>query len=74
MLTTGTSGLRTRVQIEAAIVRAETELTLSLERLELLKAAGRDCTVAENLVWAMQTYLASLLLERDAALEAEAEG
>ena len=42
-----------------------------LEHLELLKAAWRDCTVAENLVRAVQAYLASLLLERDAALEAD---
>jgi hypothetical protein len=61
----------TRAQIEAAIVRAETELTLRLERLEQRRAAGRECTVAENLVQAMQTRLATLHLERGAALKDE---
>jgi hypothetical protein len=63
---TTASPLRLWVQIEAAIVKAETQLTLALERLEGRKAAGRDCTVAEALAHSVQMRLASLHLRRDA--------
>jgi hypothetical protein len=68
---TTASRLRTRVQIETAIVRAETELTLGLERLEERRADGLDCTVAEGLVRFMQTHLANLHLRREELLRAE---
>jgi hypothetical protein len=65
---TTASRLRLRVQIEAAIVEAETQLTLGLERLEGRKADGLDCTVAEGLVHSMQTRLANLHLRREELL------
>jgi hypothetical protein len=71
---TTASRLRTRGQIEAAIVEAETQLTLGLERLESRKAAGRDCTVAEGLVHSVQTRLASLHLRREELLRADGKG
>jgi hypothetical protein len=64
----------TRAQIEAAIVRAETDLTRSLERLERRRAAGRDCTVTEGVVRSIQTRLASLHEHRKWVLQAEAAG
>jgi hypothetical protein len=64
----------TRAQIEAAIVRAETDLTRSLERLERRRAAGRDCTVPEGVVRSIQTRLDTLHLHRDSILQAEAAG
>jgi hypothetical protein len=60
-----------RVQIEAAIVTAETELTLDLARLKERRANGLDCTVAEGLVHFMQTRLANLHLRREELLRAE---
>jgi hypothetical protein len=64
----------TRAQIEAAIVRAETDLTRSLERLERRRAAGRDCTVPEGVVQSVQTRLASLHEHRKRVLQAEDAG
>jgi hypothetical protein len=76
MHTTGPETARrhhTRAQIEAAIVRAETELTLSLERLQQRRSAGLDCTIAEGLVQSVQARLASLHEHRNRVLQAEAE-
>jgi hypothetical protein len=64
----------TRAQIEAAIVRAETDLTRGLERLERRRAAGRDCTVTEGMVRSIQTRLASLHEYRKWVLQAEDAG
>jgi hypothetical protein len=64
----------TRAQVEAAIVRTETDLTRSLERLERRRAAGRDCTIAEGVVRSIQTRLHTLHLRRDTILQAEAAG
>jgi hypothetical protein len=61
----------TRAQIEAAIVRAETDLTRGLERR---RAAGRDCTVTEGMVQSIQTRLASLHEYRKWVLQAEDAG
>jgi hypothetical protein len=63
----------TRAQIEVAIVRVETELTLSLERLGQRREAGRDCTIAEEVVRSAQVCLASLHEHRNRVLQAEAE-
>jgi hypothetical protein len=63
----------TRAQIEAAIVRSETDLTRSLERLERCRAAGQDCTVTEGVVRSIQMRLDTLHLHRDIVLQAEAE-
>jgi hypothetical protein len=64
----------TRAQIEAAIVRAETELTHKLEHLERRRAAGRDCTIAERVVRSIQMRLDILHPHRDIILQAEAAG
>jgi hypothetical protein len=64
---------RTRIEIEAQIVRTETELTRSLERLERRRAAGLDCTIAEGLMQSVQARLASLHEHRNRVLQAEAE-
>ena len=61
----------TRAQIEAAIVRTETDLTRSLERR---RAAGRDCTITEGVVRSIQTRLASLHEHRKRVLQAEDAG
>jgi hypothetical protein len=63
-----------RVQIETDIVRAETDLTRSLERLERRRAAGRDCTIVEGVVRSIQTRLASLHEHRKRVLQAEDAG
>jgi hypothetical protein len=71
----GASGrYHTRAQIEAAIVRAEIELTHKLDHLERRRAAGRDCTIAERVVRSIQTRLDTLHLHRDTILQAEAAG
>jgi hypothetical protein len=64
----------TRAQIEAAIVRVETDLTRSLERLERRRTAGWDCTIVEGVVRSIQTRLASLHEHRKRVLQAESEG
>jgi hypothetical protein len=63
----------TRAQIEADIVRTETDLTLGLERLTQRRAAGLDCAVVEGLVQSLQAHLASLHEHRKRVLQAEAE-
>jgi hypothetical protein len=70
----GASGLHPRAQIEAAIVRAETELTRKLEHLDRRRAAGRDCPIAEGVVRSIQMRLDTLHLHRDIILQAEAAG
>jgi hypothetical protein len=63
----------TRAQIEAAIVRAETDLTHSLERLERRRAAGRECAITEEVVRSIRVRLDTLHLRRDIILQAKAE-
>ena len=60
---------RTLAEIESAIVEAELELTLNLVRLRRCRTAERNTAVAETLVTAAQTYLASLHQSRDEALQ-----